>query len=73
VRIRESDLNAFIAAGELRAVSDSDRERDEHWKNVRAAINAASAAARVRDRQALQDAVAALTAAADGLRETARP
>ena len=43
------------------AVSDSDPERAEHWKDVRTAVDAASDATRVRDQEALQDAAAALT------------
>lgn len=73
MRVRESDFDAFVAAGEVRAVSDSDPERAEHWKNVRSAANAASAAARVRDQAELQDAIAVLTTAARALHETSRP
>ena len=73
VRVRESDFDAFVAAGEMRPVSDSDMERAGQWKNVRTAVEAASAAARVRDQVALQDAVEALTTAARALLETSRP
>ena len=65
--------DAFVTLGEVGGVSDSDPERAEHWKGVRSALNAASAAARVRDPAALQDAVAALTTAARALLETSRP
>ena len=66
-------LNGFIAAGEMRAVSDSDPGNAERWNNVRTAVKAASAATRLRDQAALQDAIDALATAAHALLETSRP
>ena len=67
VRIRESDYEAFIAAGEMRAVADSDLDHAKHWKEARSAAKAASDAVRMRDRAALQNAISALSKAAKGL------
>jgi hypothetical protein len=70
VRIRESDFNAFIAAGEMRAVSDSDPEHAAQGREVRAAIDRAAVAARSRDRAALRKALEKLTETASALEES---
>jgi hypothetical protein len=70
VRIRESDFEAFIAAGEMRAVSDPDPDRAAQWREVRAAIHRAAAAARSRDRAALQKALENLLETASTLEES---
>jgi excisionase family DNA binding protein len=67
VRIRESDFEAFLAAGELPAVADSAPRHAETWKDVRLAVNAASAAARLRDQAALRAAISALSCPAEQL------
>jgi excisionase family DNA binding protein len=70
VRIRESDCNAFVAAGEMRGVSDSDPDHAAQWREVRAAIDRAAAAARSRDRAALQKALENLLETASTLEES---
>jgi excisionase family DNA binding protein len=64
VRVRQSDLEAFLVASEIR------RERSEAgdpWARVTEAAKDATAAARNQNRDALQRAVKALTVAAEAL------
>jgi hypothetical protein len=65
--VRESDFNAFVTAGEVPAISDSDPEHLQAWQAVRDAIKLASAAARVRDTAELRRALGDLGEAAPAL------
>lgn len=69
MRIRESDFDAFVTAGEVRAVSGSGPDYVQEWQAVRDAIKLASAAARVRDTAELRRALADLSDAAAALGE----
>ena len=61
MRIRKSDFDAFIAAGEMRAKADFDPDHAAQWKEIRAAAKAASDAARLGDRAALRNALRTLS------------
>jgi excisionase family DNA binding protein len=60
VRVRQSQLNAFRAAGE----SDPQPPGGDPWLIVREAATAVTAAVREKDREALEHAIASLADAA---------
>lgn len=64
VRVRESDLDAFIAASEMRR---KQLEAGDPWAQVYEAAKATLAATMKQDRAALELAITALSAAAEAL------
>lgn len=64
VRVRQSDLDAFLAASETRREQP---EAGDPWTKVIEAAKAATAAARNQDREALARAITALTVSAEAL------
>ena len=64
VRVRQSDLDAFLGASEVRGEQS---EAADPWAQVAEAAKDATAAARNQDRDALERAVEALTVAAEAL------
>ena len=70
VRVRQSQLDAFLAAGEMAhepggsAAAGLDKDA---WRGVREAADALSAAVQAQDRDALEQALSALANAARGL------
>ena len=70
VRVRQSRLDAFLAAGETihRARTGRGAGHDETpWRAVREATAAVATAVEAEDRDALEQALSALTEAARGL------
>ncbi len=67
VHIRQSQLDAFLAAGETAAEPGTDDEVDE-WRPVRAALEMVAAAVDELDRAALDTAITGLANAAHLLR-----
>jgi excisionase family DNA binding protein len=70
VRIRQSQLDAFLTAGEMTPEAEPAvaHEADEdRWLRVRDAASAVAIAAEAEDRDGLDQAISALTSAAQGL------
>jgi len=68
VRVRQSDLDAFLAQSEAR---HEQLEADDPWAKVIEAAKAATAAARRQDREAFERAITVLTVTAEALPPTA--
>src|ERR1700733_4681829 len=66
VRVRQSVLDEFLAAGATRAEPEPEPEADE-WRPVRAALDAVAAAVDERDRAALEAAISNLAVAAQSI------
>jgi hypothetical protein len=62
--VRQSDLEAFLAASPARRLYFKE---DEGWRAVSEAARAVTAAMREKDRDALERAIAGLTDAARGI------
>ena len=70
VRVRQSQLDAFLAAGEMpheRGSSAAAGLDKDAWPGVREAADAVAAAVHAQDRDALEQALSALANAARGL------
>ena len=70
VRLRQSQLDAFLAAGEMThepGVSAAAGLDKDAWRGVREAADALAAAVHAQDRDALEQALSALASAARGL------
>jgi hypothetical protein len=61
VRVRQSDLDAFLEASPDRRLSFGE---DDGWRAVRKAARAVTASAREKDRDPLESAIASLAEAA---------
>jgi hypothetical protein len=69
VRVRQSQLDEFLAVGE-RFYGREEVDDGSPWFPVRAALTAVSAAVAAEDREALESAVTGLMTAARSLRMT---
>lgn len=72
VRVRQSDLNAFLAAGETIATDDADAVAAEHpnaelWAQLGSAMVESSAAIAQQDTAALADSLRAVAGSASAL------
>ena len=70
LRVRQSQLDAFLAAGELTHETDSAVAAglgEDPWRGVREAADAVATAVYAKDRDALEQALSALTNAAGRL------
>jgi excisionase family DNA binding protein len=70
VRVRQSQLDAFLAAGELThetGPSTAAGPDEDPWHRLREAASALADAARAEDRAAVEQALSAVTTAARGL------
>jgi hypothetical protein len=70
LRIRRSQLEAFLAAGEMTPEAEpaaADGGNEDRWLRVREAASAVANAAEAQDRDDLDQAMSALTDAAHGL------
>jgi hypothetical protein len=70
LRVRQSQLDAFLAAGEMTPEAESaaaDEADQDPWLRVREAASAVATAAEAEDRHGLDQAVSAITDAAQGL------
>jgi excisionase family DNA binding protein len=65
VRVRQSDLDGFLAASPARRLYFKE---DDGWRAVSEAARAVTSAVREKDRQALERAIAGLSDAADEIR-----
>ena len=70
VRIRQSQLDAFLAAGEKAPGPERTDDDGDDWRSVRTALEMVAAAVEERDRPALDTAITGLATAAQALRST---
>jgi excisionase family DNA binding protein len=70
VRIRQSQLDAFLAAGETAPVPERTDDQDNAWRAVSDAADQLVAAVDGQDRDALASALAELTNAAQAIQAT---
>jgi hypothetical protein len=67
VRIRQSQLDAFLAAGETAPEPERSDDEGDDWRPVRSALKMAVAAVDEQDRAALETAITGLVTAAQSL------